>query len=148
LLQLLPYICLKKIYLYVSIGNGKPREPALCQLYRHTFVPYFSLFLPLVFLSIFSAANRSTRYAESRHFTTVERLIKFHFASLHINEVARRTGVVVLARFRLPVWGHSDVFAATAETMQSLSVQFICTIESSAGYLATFISLLGFDCHS
>jgi len=102
----------------------------------------------LLFFSIFSAANRSTRYAESRHFTTVERLVKFHFASLHINEVARRTGVVVLARFRLPVWGHSDVFAATAETMQSLSVQFICTIESSAGYLATFISLLGFDCHS
>ena len=28
-----------KIYLYFSIGNGKPREPALCQLYRHTFVP-------------------------------------------------------------------------------------------------------------
>ena len=29
-----------KIYLYFSIGNGQPREPALCQLYRHTFVPY------------------------------------------------------------------------------------------------------------
>jgi len=27
-----------KIYLYFSIGNGEPREPALCQLYRHTFV--------------------------------------------------------------------------------------------------------------
>ena len=23
-----------------SIGNGQPRERALCQLYRHTFVPY------------------------------------------------------------------------------------------------------------
>jgi len=32
-----------KIYLYFSIGIGQPREPALCQLYRHTFVPYCSL---------------------------------------------------------------------------------------------------------
>jgi len=30
-----------KIYLYFSIGNGQPREPALCQLYRHTFVTYW-----------------------------------------------------------------------------------------------------------
>jgi len=22
------------------MGNGQPREPALCQLYRHTFAPY------------------------------------------------------------------------------------------------------------
>jgi len=29
-----------KIYLYFSIGNDQPREPALCQLYRHTFIPY------------------------------------------------------------------------------------------------------------
>jgi len=29
-----------KIYLYFSTGNGQPRERALCQLYRHTFVPY------------------------------------------------------------------------------------------------------------
>ena len=28
------------MYLYFSIENGQPREPALCQLYRHTFVPY------------------------------------------------------------------------------------------------------------
>jgi len=32
------FIC--KIYLYFSIGNGQPREPELCQLYRHTFVLY------------------------------------------------------------------------------------------------------------
>ena len=30
----------KSIYSYFSIGNGQPREPAQCQLYRHTFVPY------------------------------------------------------------------------------------------------------------
>jgi len=29
-----------KIHSYFSIGNGHPREPALCRLYRHTFVPY------------------------------------------------------------------------------------------------------------
>ena len=29
-----------KIYSYFSIGNGQPSEPALCQLYRRTFVPY------------------------------------------------------------------------------------------------------------
>jgi len=29
-----------KIYLYFCIGNGQPREPALCQLFRHIFVPY------------------------------------------------------------------------------------------------------------
>jgi len=27
------------MYLYFSTGNGQPREPTLCQLYRHTFVP-------------------------------------------------------------------------------------------------------------
>jgi len=26
-------------YIYTVWGNGQPREPALCQLYRHTFVP-------------------------------------------------------------------------------------------------------------
>jgi len=30
---------ISEIYLYFSIGNGRPREPALCRLYRHTFVP-------------------------------------------------------------------------------------------------------------
>ena len=31
-----------KIYLYFSVGKCQPREPALCQLYRHTFVPYIA----------------------------------------------------------------------------------------------------------
>ena len=31
---------LKNTCLYYSIGNGQPRKPALCQLYRHTIVPY------------------------------------------------------------------------------------------------------------
>ena len=29
-----------KIDLYFSVGNGQHREPPVCQLYRHTFVPY------------------------------------------------------------------------------------------------------------
>jgi len=29
-----------KICSHFSIGNGQPREPALCQLYQRTFVPY------------------------------------------------------------------------------------------------------------
>jgi len=33
---------ISKIYLYFSIGNGQPGKPALCQLYRHTFVPCVS----------------------------------------------------------------------------------------------------------
>ena len=31
---------IRKIYLHFSTGNGQRRKPALCQLYRHTFVPY------------------------------------------------------------------------------------------------------------
>ena len=34
-----------KICLDFSIGNGQPREPALCQLYQHTFVPYASQYI-------------------------------------------------------------------------------------------------------
>ena len=33
------FVCMY-VFLYFNIGNGQPREPALCQLYRHTFVPY------------------------------------------------------------------------------------------------------------
>jgi len=39
-MKLLPYILFEKMYLYFSIGNGPPSDPALCPLYRHTFVPY------------------------------------------------------------------------------------------------------------
>jgi len=40
LIKWLPYIPFEKIYLYFSTGNGQTKEPALCQLYRHSFVPY------------------------------------------------------------------------------------------------------------
>ena len=33
-----------KIYCYFNIGNGQLREKALCQLYRHAFVPYTPTF--------------------------------------------------------------------------------------------------------
>jgi len=45
-----------KIYLYLSIGNGQPREPALCQLYRHTFVRY-----SVELCMRFAAAQRDVR---------------------------------------------------------------------------------------
>ena len=38
-IKLLTCVLFEKIYLYFCIGNGHPKEPALCQLYRHTFVP-------------------------------------------------------------------------------------------------------------
>jgi len=38
LIKLFRYILSEKIDLYFSIGNDQPREPALCQLYQHTFV--------------------------------------------------------------------------------------------------------------
>ena len=52
-----------------SIGNGQPREPALCQLYRHTFVPYcifYAIFLVLLHLntSILSLNNKKRMAAE------------------------------------------------------------------------------------
>ena len=42
LIKLLPCILYfeKKNILIFCIGNGQSREPALCQLYRRTFVPY------------------------------------------------------------------------------------------------------------
>jgi len=39
LIKLLPYVLFEKRYLYFSTESGQPGEPALCQLYRHTFVP-------------------------------------------------------------------------------------------------------------
>ena len=44
-----------KIYLYFSIGNGQPREPALCRLYRHTFVPYIHRYAAVYLLGDLTA---------------------------------------------------------------------------------------------
>jgi len=41
LIKLLPYILSEKF----GTGNGQPREPALCQLYRHTCVPYTIIYI-------------------------------------------------------------------------------------------------------
>ena len=38
--KLRPYILFEKIHLHFSVEHGQPSKPALCQLYRHTFVPY------------------------------------------------------------------------------------------------------------
>ena len=37
-----------KMYLYFSVGNGQPRERALCKLYRHTFVPSYNKLTQLI----------------------------------------------------------------------------------------------------
>jgi len=53
-----------KIYKYFSIGNVQPREPALCQLYRRTFVPYAALVYAEVATTkreIFVTCNHITR---------------------------------------------------------------------------------------
>jgi len=46
-------VLFERLHLYSSTGNGQPREPALCQLYRHTFVPYFVA----LFARLFSGAD-------------------------------------------------------------------------------------------
>jgi len=53
-----------KIYLYFSIGNGQPMEPALCQLHRHTFVRYRVKVSDIVGLSFLSG---SSLLSESAH---------------------------------------------------------------------------------
>jgi len=63
LIKLLPYILSDKIHLYFSIGNGQPSEPALCQLYRHTFVLYpvhVSLAIPERYLADLCVPAAST----------------------------------------------------------------------------------------
>jgi len=47
---------IREIYFYCSIGNRQAREPALCQLYRHTFVRYVTVRCPSVRLSRRSTA--------------------------------------------------------------------------------------------
>jgi len=61
---------IRKIYLYFSVGDGQPREPALCQLYRHTFVPHgddtarlFPTFAPSRIQSIISQSLTETLHA-------------------------------------------------------------------------------------
>ena len=48
-----------------SIGNGQPGEPALCQLYRHTLVPYLRSFhttVPWDIATIELARSRPRRW--------------------------------------------------------------------------------------
>jgi len=43
-------ILFQKYILYFNIGNGQPGAPALCQLYRHTFVPNVAYKLRCLYL--------------------------------------------------------------------------------------------------
>ena len=47
-----------KILLFFNIGNGQPREPALCQLYRRTVVPYVDQYTVRRYPDIFTASGR------------------------------------------------------------------------------------------
>jgi len=44
----------------ISIENDRPREQALCQLYRHTFVPYMNNMLKSGFPSLVGSASEVT----------------------------------------------------------------------------------------
>ena len=63
-----------KIYLYFRIRNGEPREPALCQLYRHTFLPYYheygiSLFMEHGVYTTMSMSMLMSTWSLRWHFT-------------------------------------------------------------------------------
>jgi len=59
-MMLFPYILSEKyIYILALAGNGQPRESALCQLYRRTFIPYWYGFSSYVSLHVFDCASSS-----------------------------------------------------------------------------------------
>ena len=71
LIRLFPYILFDKYnYLYFSIGNGQPREPALCQLYGHTLVPCSDNDARLHGRPHRSISSRVSRLASSLHCET------------------------------------------------------------------------------
>jgi len=75
LIKLLMYISFWKMYWYFSVENRQPREPALCQLYRHTFV-----------LSIYRAVIKNITFtAEPRvHTTRVYIVLHYNYCILYI----------------------------------------------------------------
>ena len=69
-MKLLPYYIMlfEKIYLYFSIGNGQPREPALSQLYRHIFVPYAANALGLSVVTVFGFFKKRSNVIKRTEF--------------------------------------------------------------------------------
>jgi len=43
LIKFLPFILFEKYIYILALENFQPRESALCQLYRRTFVPYINV---------------------------------------------------------------------------------------------------------
>jgi len=72
---------LKNIYLYFSTGNAQPSEPALCQLYRRTFVPYNAA----AAYTFFSAGNARAVSVQLAFFTTRKQWLGF-LAELRVNQ--------------------------------------------------------------
>jgi len=89
---------LKNIYLYFSIGNGQPKEPTLCQLYWHTFVPYMTTKLnkPMR-MPVNTFAKSASTYQFSRSTdevvdNVVYLGVVFHFACfLHVKSLQIKT---------------------------------------------------------
>ena len=54
LIKLLSHILFEK-YIYFRTGKGQPREPALCQLYRYTFIGYVQAARNMQVLSVAQA---------------------------------------------------------------------------------------------
>ena len=50
-----------KVYLYFSIGNGQPNELVLCQLFRHTFIPYplWEIRAPIQYIALSACAFKA-----------------------------------------------------------------------------------------
>ena len=57
-------------YLDFSIENGEPRDPALCQLYRYSFVPYCGVFVCYVYEHISETTEPVNHTSHCRHSLT------------------------------------------------------------------------------
>jgi len=78
------YFIRKKIFFYLSTGNCQPSEPALSQLYRHTFVPHSSR-------SRSNATSRSHRpRTRGRQHVLPAGFISFHKAAAAAHLPGRR----------------------------------------------------------
>ena len=60
MIKLLPYILSdKKIFIFsIGNGNGQHREPSLCQLYRHTFVPHSPVHFTSPEMMLYKVTNK------------------------------------------------------------------------------------------
>jgi len=65
LIKLLAYILFEKYILIFSIGNGQPREPALCLLYRRTLSFHFAALYVVIVLCHSTNFSKHERRSEN-----------------------------------------------------------------------------------